>query len=431
MNLTKQFFKYVSQNIFGLIGTSCYILADTYFIAQAAGTDGVTLLNLCLPMYNLIFAFGSMIGLGAATRYAILQAQGEARAQRFFSNAILCACLIAIPFMLAGAFCPGTLLQLMGGDADIVALGLNYTRIFLLFTPFFMCNYIFSAFVRNDGDPSLAMVATLSGSLFNVVFDYIFIFPMGLGLPGAALATAISPVISISICSLHFRKPTNGVQFVRQRPSARLLLQSCQLGISGFVGEMSSGVTTTVFNLLLLRLAGNVAVAAYGVVANYALVATAIFNGVAQGAQPLVSRCYGKNDAAGAHKLLLLGSGTALALAAALYVVLFGFTGPIVAVFNSENSALMAEYAFRGMRIYFLGYFFAGFNIVAAGYVGAVDRPAEASATSLSRGVAAIVACSLVLSALFGMNGVWAAFPASEAITACLTLFLLKRKPVK
>ena len=188
MNLTKQFFKYVSQNIFGLIGTSCYILADTYFIAQAAGTDGVTLLNLCLPMYNLIFAFGSMIGLGAATRYAILQAQGEARAQRFFSNAILCACLIAIPFMLAGAFCPGTLLQLMGGDADIVALGLNYTRIFLLFTPFFMCNYIFSAFVRNDGDPSLAMVATLSGSLFNVVFDYIFIFPMGLGLPGAALA---------------------------------------------------------------------------------------------------------------------------------------------------------------------------------------------------------------------------------------------------
>ena len=122
MNLTKQFFKYVSQNIFGLIGTSCYILADTYFIAQAAGTDGVTLLNLCLPMYNLIFAFGSMIGLGAATRYAILQAQGEARAQRYFSNAILCACLIAIPFMLAGAFCPGTLLQLMGGDADIVAL---------------------------------------------------------------------------------------------------------------------------------------------------------------------------------------------------------------------------------------------------------------------------------------------------------------------
>ena len=428
MNLTKQFFKYVSQNIFGLLGTSCYILADTYFIAQAAGTDGVTLLNLCLPIYNLICAFGSMIGLGAATRYAILRAQGDARAQRYFSNAIFSVCILAVPFMLVGIFRPDGLLRLMGGDADIVALGMNYARIFLMFTPFFMCNYVVASFVRNDGDPSLAMVATLSGSLFNVVFDYIFIFPMGLGLPGAALATAISPILSIAVCSAHFIKKSNTITFVRKAPSVRLLAQSCQLGISGFVGELSSGVTTTVFNFLLLRLAGNVAVAAYGVVANFALVATAIFNGVAQGAQPLVSQCYGKNEMAGARKLLLLGCGTALGLAALLYGVVFGYTDALTALFNSENSALMAEFAHSGMRIYFVGYFFAGCNIVAAGYLGAVNRPAEASITSLCRGMVAIVVCSLVLSALFGMNGVWAAFPVSEAITLALTVFLLKRK---
>ena len=416
MNLTKQFFKYVSQNIFGLLGTSCYILADTYFISQAAGTDGVTLLNLCLPIYNFIFAIGSMIGLGAATRYAILRAQG-----------VFCACLLAVPFVLVGIFCPGTLLRLMGGDAGIVALGIPYARIFLLFTPFFMCNYIVSAFVRNDGAPSLAMVATLSGSLFNVVFDYIFMFPMGLGLAGAALATAVSPMLSIAICSRHFFQKSNTLTFVRQAPSARLLVQSCQLGISGFVGELSSAVTTTVFNFLLLRLAGNVGVAAYGVVANFALVATAIFNGVAQGAQPLISQCYGKNKMAGAKKLLLLGCGTALALAAVLYSAVFGFTDTFVALFNSESSALMAEYAHSGMRIYFLGYFFAGCNIVAAGYLGAVNRPTEATITSVSRGVAAIVTCSLILSALFGMNGVWSAFPAAEAITLALTVFLLKR----
>ncbi|MDD6558632.1 MAG: MATE family efflux transporter [Faecalibacterium prausnitzii] len=428
MNLTKQFFKYVSQNIFGLLGTSCYILADTYFIAQAAGTDGVTLLNLCLPIYNLIFAFGSMIGLGAATRYAILRAQGDVRAQRYFSNAIFSVCILAVPFMLVGIFRPDGLLRLMGGDADIVALGMNYARIFLMFTPFFMCNYVVASFVRNDGDPSLAMVATLSGSLFNVVFDYIFIFPMGLGLPGAALATAISPILSIAVCSAHFIKKSNTITFVRKAPSVRLLAQSCQLGISGFVGELSSGVTTTVFNLLLLRLAGNVAVAAYGVVANFALVATAIFNGVAQGAQPLVSQCYGKNEMAGARKLLLLGCGTALGLAALLYGVVFGYTDALTALFNSENSVLMAVFAHSGMRIYFVGYFFAGCNIVAAGYLGAVNRPAEASITSLCRGMVAIVVCSLVLSALFGMNGVWAAFPVSEAITLALTVFLLKQK---
>ena len=398
MDLTKQFFKYVSQNIFGLLGTSCYILADTYFIAQAAGTDGVTLLNLCLPIYNFIFAIGSMIALGSATRYAIAKAQNDARGQRYFS------------------------------DAGIVTLGIPYARIFLLFTPFFMCNYIVSAFVRNDGDPSLAMVATLSGSLFNVVFDYIFMFPLGLGLAGAALATAVSPIISIAICSRHFLKKENTLQFVRQMPSVRLLGQSCQLGISGFVGELSSGVTTTVFNFLLLGLAGNVGVAAYGVVANFALVATAIFNGVAQGAQPLVSRCYGQNDHAGARKLLLLGSGTVLVLAAVLYAAVFGLTDTLVSWFNSENSVQMAQYAHTGMRMYFVGYFFAGFNIMAAGYLSAVNRPVEASITSICRGMVAIVACSLVLSAVFGMPGVWAAFPASELLTALLTLFLLRRK---
>ena len=129
----------------------------------------------------------------------------------------------------------------------------------------------------------------------------------------------------------------------------------------------------------------------------------------------------------GAKKLLLLGCGTALALAAVLYSAVFGFTDTFVALFNSESSALMAEYAHSGMRIYFLGYFFAGCNIVAAGYLGAVNRPTEATITSVSRGVAAIVTCSLILSALFGMNGVWSAFPAAEAITLALTVFLLKR----
>ncbi len=425
MNITKLFFKYVSQNIFGLLGTSCYILADTWFISLAAGTNGVTLLNLCLPVYNFIFAIGSMIGLGSATRYAILRTQGDARAQKYFSNALICACLLSVPFVLIGIFCPGSLLHLMGGDADIVALGVGYTRIFLLFAPFFMCNYVFTSFVRNDGDPSLAMIATLSSSLFNVVFDYIFIFPVGLGLPGAALATAVSPIISIVICALHFLKKENTVKFIPQLPSVRLLGQSCQLGISGFVGELSSAVTTTVFNFLLIGLAGNVAVAAYGVIANLALVATAIFNGVAQGAQPLISQCYGRRDWVGARRLLRLSSASALFLAVVLYLVVFSKTDLLIGIFNSENSELMAQYAHTGLRLYFIGYLFAGFNIAAAGYLSAIDRPTEATICSLCRGFAAIVACSLLLSRLFGMHGVWAAFPASEALTAVLTLILL------
>ena len=433
MDLTKQFFKYVSQNIFGLLGTSCYILADTYFIAQAAGTDGVTLLNLCLPIYNFIFAIGSMIALGSATRYAIAKAQNDARGQRYFSNAILCAVLASIPWMLAGAFVPGALLRLMGGDAGIVALGIPYARIFLLFTPFFMCNYIVSAFVRNDGDPSLAMVATLSGSLFNVVFDYIFMFPLGLGLAGAALATAVSPIISIAICSRHFFKRENTLQFVRQMPSARLLGQSCQLGISGFVGELSSGVTTTVFNFLLLGLAGNVGVAAYGVVANFALVATAIFNGVAQGAQPLISQNYGQGKQENVRKLLKWSILSCLVLELVTVALSWGFTDGLIGIFNSENNLLLLNYAHTGLRIYFLGFLFAGINIMLVAYFSATDNARPAITGSLMRGIFAIAVSAVILSKLLGINGVWGSFLSSEVITFAVLLLLsrFQKKPQK
>lgn len=427
MSITKQFAKYVTQNIFGMLGISCYIIADTFFIAKAAGADGITVLNLVLPIYSIIFAIGAMIGVGSATRFAIFKAQGNEQAERYFSNAICFVWIIAIFFVLAGIFCPDKIIALMGGDDTIVALGTGYTRIFLLFTPFFMMNHVMSAFVRNDAAPSLAMAGTLAGSLFNIVFDYIFMFPMKLGLEGAALATAASPIVSLLICSTHFLSRHNRVHFKVCAPSVKRLIQSCQLGVSAFVGEIASGVTTAVFNFLILGLVGNVGVAAYGVVANFALVAMAIFNGISQGAQPLVSDCYGRDDKKAVGRILKLGMGTAFFAAVLIVAGVYGCTETLVAIFNNENSTAMAEYAYTGMRLYFIGFLFAGCNVVGTGFLSATERAKEAFATSVMRGFVGIVVCSLILSRLLGLNGVWLSFLASELLTALLMLGVLKK----
>lgn len=427
MSITKQFLKYVTQNILGMLGISCYIIADTFFIARAAGADGITVLNLVLPIYSIIFAIGAMIGVGSATRFAILRAQGDAQAQYYFSNALCFVWMIAVPFVLAGVCIPDKIIAVMGGDAGIVTLGIPYTRIFLMFTPFFMTNHVVSAFVRNDNAPSLAMAGTLTSSLFNIVFDYIFMFPMKLGLAGAALATAVSPIVSILICSTHFFSKKSTIHFRLRLPSVKKLWQSCQLGVSAFVGEISSGVTTATFNFLILGLVGNVGVAAYGVVANFALVAVSIFNGISQGAQPLVSNYYGKGDKKAVHKILELGSATALALAVLIIAGVYGFTDELVAVFNSEGSAQLAEYAHDGMRLYFLGFLFAGFNIVGTGYLSAAEKAREAFITSILRGFAGILAFSVILSLLFGLNGVWLAFPASELLTTVVMLHMINK----
>ena len=406
----KQFAKYVSQNILGMLGISAYILADTFFIAKAEGTSGITALNLVLPLYNLIFAIGSMMGVGSATRFRIYRAQKEKKADDYFSNAVFFAFIFGSIFILAGIFAPAKLLELLGGDAEIVKVGTTYTRIFLLFAPLFMLNYIFNAFVRNDGNPSLAMTATLSSSLFNIVFDYVLMFPLKMGMPGAALATAFSPVVGIAICCTHlFSKRSTG-----------RLVQSCQLGVAAFVGEMSSGVITMVFNMLILEIAGNVGVAAYGVVANMALVATAIFNGISQGSQPLFSEFFGKVDRLSVSKVLRLAVLVSLGMAGLLLLLVNGIPGPIVAAFNSENDAQMTAYAVTGLRLYFIGFIFAGINIVGSGYLSAVAEAGWAFFTSILRGFVAIILCAVVMAKLFGMEGVWLAFPVSEFITAAV-----------
>ena len=426
-SITLHFARYVSQNVLGMLGVSCYIIADTFFISRAAGADGITVLNLALPIYSLIFAMGSMIGIGSATRFAILRAQGRREADDYLGNAILWAFLLGLPLVLCGIFCPGLMLRLMGGDAQITALGVGYARYMLLFTPFFMLNYIFSAFVRNDGDPTRAMISTVSGSLFNIVFDYVLMFPVGMGLPGAALASALAPIVSTLLNCTHFLSSENTLRF-HFRLSFRNLLDSCRLGISAFIGEFSSAVTTTVFNFLILSLVGNIGVAAYGVVANFALVAMAIFNGISQGAQPLLSEAYGSGKKKDLAMLLRLGLFTSAAAALLIYALVWGLTAPLVSLFNSEGDLTLAGYAFEGMRIYFLGFFFAGINVYASGYFSAVNRPSEAGAASISRGIAAIIVCALLLAKLFGFTGVWASFPAAEGITFLMILFFLSRK---
>lgn len=421
-SVSRQFARYVSQNIAGMLGVSCYIIVDTFFISLAAGTDGITVLNLALPVFSVIFALGAMIGTGSATRFAILRAQGDRRAEEYFANAVLWSLILGAFFQAAGALIPDRIIALMGGDEGIVSLGVPYNRIFLLFAPFFMLNHVVSAFVRNDNAPALAMVGTVTGSLCNILFDYLFMFPLGMGLAGAALATAASPVISILICATHFGRKGNTIRFVRRRPSLRLLAQSAQLGVPALIGELSSGVTTTVFNFLILGLAGNVGVAAYGVVANFAIIATAIFNGISQGAQPLVSTQYGRGDREAAGRLLKLGIKTALGAALLICAVVYAFTDPLVELFNSEHSAEMSRYAYTGMRLYFPGFFFAGVNVAGSGFLSATERPRAAFTVSILRGVAAIIVCSLALSHFFGFTGIWLSFGAAEALTAIVTV---------
>lgn len=427
MSVGKQFLKYIPQNILGMVGISLYILADTFFISKSVGADGITALNLVLPVYSVIFSIGAMIGVGSAIRFAIAKSRQSKDTDSYFSNGLFWGTAIGLAFALAGLIFPDKILALMGGDEEIVRVGTSYTRIFMIFSPCFIWNHTCNAFVRNDGAPLRAMIATLSSSLFNIVADYVLMFPLGLGMSGAALATAISPVIGVGVCLTHILSKKSNVKLKLIKPSFSRLIRSCQLGVSAFVAEISSGVMTATFNMLILGLTGNVGVASYGVVANISLVATAMFNGVANGSQPIASTFYGQGEKSKLKELLKLGFITAIGMSAVMIAIVYIWSAPLANIFNGENNKILAEYAEEGLKLYFTGFVFAGINIVGTSILSAMEEAKGAFIASVMRGFVAIVAFAFLLSAIWGMKGVWLAFPAAEGVTVIITVIMLKK----
>ncbi|MCR4781369.1 MAG: MATE family efflux transporter [Lachnospiraceae bacterium] len=425
VSIRKSFGKYVSQNIFAMIGISCYVLVDTFFIAQVQGSDGITILNLCLPIYNFIAAIGSMIGVGSAIEFAVGKAARRKDKDMFFTNAVYFALIFGFTVMALGLLVPKQILYIMGADKRMATLGAVYIRTFMFFGPTSVLNQTVNAFVRNDGEPGLAMFSTIVGSLFNIVFDYIFMYPMHLGMFGAALATAFSPVVEILICLKHFKRADNEIKLIRMLPSFKKIIGACKVGVSSFIGEFASGITTTIFNYMILSIAGNIGVASYGVIANLAIVFVAIFNGVSNGNQPLISKSYGQGKKEEYSYLLKLGIKFALFIAVISYIIVIVLSDQIVFMFNSNGSKELYDYAKVGLFIYFIGFIFSGLNCVIAGFFSATKNPIPALIISLSRGVLLIGVCAVLLGTLFGMNGVWASYPVAEGITFLISASFL------
>ena len=421
----RSFIRYVSFSVMAMVGLSCYILADTFFISKALGASGLAALNFCLCAFSVMMGLGLMLGVGGGVRFSVSLSKGEdEKCRESFSTALFFAFLFSLVFIALGLFCSRPLAALLGASGEALPLAEVYLRTVLLFGPAFVFNNTLCAFVRNDFDPSLASCATIISSLSNIVLDYVFMFPLKMGMFGAAFATGLSPLISISVLSVHFFRKKCRLSFSFKSIKPLRLFYIMSPGISSFINELSSGIVILVFNFLILALEGNTGVAAYGVVANIAIVATAIFNGIAQGMQPLVSSSFGRGDEQTVKTYRKYAFTLSLISAAVIYAVIFVFAAPVTAIFNIEGIAALAVLAYTGLRIYFAGFFFSGINICSSVYLSALGRSAASFAVSVLRSLVIIVPAAFVLSHLLKMTGIWLSFPVTELLVLFVSLFL-------
>ena len=351
----RDFTRYTILSILGTLGVSCYILADTFFVAKGLGTNGLAALNLAIPIYNFIHGTGLMLGMGGATRFSICKSQKKAdEVNRVYTNTIYLALIFSGIFALCGLFFSRRIAVLLGADTSILEMTNTYLYWLMLFAPAFILNDVFLCFVRNDGSPQLPMIAQLTGSLANILLDYIFIFPLGMGIFGAIFATGLSPVISIIIMLPHWIRKKNTFHFVKTGLRKYIIKQDLSLGFPSLIAQMSSGIVMITFNAIILMLAGNTGVAAYGVVANISLVIVAVYTGIAQGVQPLISTFYGVGNGRQVKEVLKYALTTMLSISVIVYLVIFVFADPITTVFNSEHDLRLQQISVTGLKLYFM-----------------------------------------------------------------------------
>ena len=421
---------YVVRNVVATLGMSLYVLIDTLFISIAAGALGLTTLNLVLPLFNVFNGVGLLLGVGGATIFSLNKVLHPERIRDLYSQLIIFAATLGIVLAVLLNVFATPVVNFLGANDQTRRMAIIYLRICAWSGPLYMCNYISINFIRNDGNPTLTMKATLTETLSVIVIDWFFIFGCGLKMEGAALAVLFSPLISLIVLSRHRHFAGRQLQLHWARPQLANLGRSAKLGVAAALNELSTGVSIYFFNHVLLQLADNYAVAAYGVISNIAIVVLAIANGVALGVQPIASREYGQHHFPNVTTALKMGTLITLLLATISFVILVTFKLPIIEAFNTAHSAQLVSYARVGLPIYFTSTFFSALNLLFILFLTAINAARASFTLSILRGYVILLPAILILAALVGINGVWSAVPVTEFLV-CIIASLLVRQRIK
>lgn len=421
---------YVVRNVVATLGMSLYVLIDTLFISIAAGALGLTTLNLVLPLFNVFNGVGLLLGVGGATIFSLNKVLHPERIRDLYSQLIIFAATLGIVLAVLLNVFATPVVNFLGANDQTRRMAIIYLRICAWSGPLYMCNYISINFIRNDGNPTLTMKATLTETLSVIVIDWFFIFGCGLKMEGAALAVLFSPLISLIVLSRHRHFAGRQLQLHWARPQLANLGRSAKLGVAAALNELSTGVSIYFFNHVLLQLADNYAVAAYGVISNIAIVVLAIANGVALGVQPIASREYGQHHFTNVTTALKMGTLITLPLATISFVILVTFKLPIIEAFNTAHSAQLVSYARVGLPIYFTSTFFSTLNLLFILFLTAINAARASFTLSILRGYVILLPAILILAALVGINGVWSAVPVTEFLV-CIIASLLVRQRIK
>ena len=420
-NIGKLLMQYAVPAIIAMTASSLYNMVDSIFIGHGVGTMAISGLALTFPLMNLAAAFGSLVGVGAATLISVKLGQKDYdTAQRVLGNVFVLNILLGVAFTVIVMAFLDPILYFFGGSDETVGYARDYMYIILLGNTITHLYLGLNAVLRSSGHPQKAMYATIATVIINTILDPVFIYGFGWGIRGAAIATIVAQIISLMWQLWIFSSKEGLLHFHRGifRLKRKIVFDSLAIGMSPFLMNMAACFIVILINQGLKKYGGDLAIGAFGIVNRLVFIIVMIVMGLNQGMQPIAGYNFGAKQYERVTKTLKLTIIYVTGVTTFGFIIGMLFSDTVVGIFTSD--AELIELSAKGLRIVVMFFPIIGFQMVTANFFQSIGMASKAIFLSLTRQMVVLLPCLLILPRFFGAAGVWYSMPISDLLASLI-----------
>lgn len=414
--MTKKFLGYAIPSALAMFISSLYTIIDGIFVGQGVGDNALAAVTIVMPLTIMLFGIATMFAVGGGALVSKnFGAEKDYEGVNIFRQVFKFLLIISVAISLVLSIFASPIVSVLGATDSIKPLASEYLRYYALFCIPNLIGIALNSFVRNDNRPKLAMISTISGAITNIVLDYIFIFHLGMGLKGAAIATGLGQLVTVSVVMPHFIKKRGRLTFGNVALDKNVIKEFSNIGIPSFLAEAAFSVIVFIQNIAVVNILGEAGLAAYSII-NY--ITTNIYMvllGLTFGAQPLISYNYGAKNAKNMLEVYRVSNIASIIINIIFTLVCFIFGRNIIGIFTADSNIL--EIAYNGLNIINLGFFIVGINLTITVYYQAVEVPKYSNLMCILRSVVFLPVSIFFLMKLLGVNGVWLSLLVSELLS--------------
>lgn len=428
-SLSKEFMKFAVPSVIGMMVSALYIVVDGIFVGRGVGASALASINIAVPVTTFIIAITMMITMGGAAVMSIKFGENKhEEGNNIFLESLLLIVAITGIVSIIGALFPEQLARMLGSSDGLLKGTAEYLRYYLVFGLGFSGSLALSVFVRNDGNPNLAMSSLIVGAIMNIALDYIFIFIFEFAITGAAVASGLGQLASVFLLLTHFTRKNGKLKLYMPKLKKHELIRIVKAGTPEFIVQVSPAVSVFAFNQIIIRRMGEMGIAGFSIIGYISVVLIALVIGISQGAQPLLSYNYGNRDNEKVDRVFKMGVKTNFTISLIIYGILLIFGQKIISIFNGDVKLI--KFTYNAMIIYAFSFVIASINIVNVTYYQSTERSKTANIISTSRGMVFTIFFLIVLPAIISDTGIWVSIILGEICTLLLITYLVYVKKV-